>query len=101
MKNNPRVNLVGVDIDRRCTMMACINCLFYGGCGTFLVGNTLCNEYEDGRRVSYGMLYEIPKENLKEIRFEKPEEEKIEEKSQVVIEPKITESIEKLQSYKV
>jgi type I restriction-modification system DNA methylase subunit len=37
LRNNPRVNLIWVDIDRRCTMMACINCLFYGGCGTFLV----------------------------------------------------------------
>ena len=101
MKNNPRVNLVGVDIDRRCTMMACINCLFYGGCGTFLVGNTLCNEYEDGRRVSYGMLYEIPKENLKEIRFENHEEEKNVEKSQLVIETKIQETQENLKSYKV
>lgn len=101
LKNNPRVDLLWMDLDRRCAMMACINCLFYGGCWTFLVWNSLANEFEDGWRVSYGMLYEIPKEELKEIRFEKPVEEKIEEKSQLVIEPKITESIEKLQSYKV
>ena len=71
LKNNPRVNLIWMDLDRRCAMMACINCLFYGGCGTFLVWNSLANEFEDGWRVSYGMLYEIPKEQLKEIKLEK------------------------------
>lgn len=101
LKNNPRVCLTWVDIDRRCAMMACINCLFYGGCWTFLVWNSLANEFEDGWRVSYGMLYEIPKEELKEIRFEKHEEEKNIEKSQLVIEPKVTELIENSQSYKV
>ena len=74
LKNNPRVNLIWMDLDRRCAMMACINCLFYGGCGTFLVWNSLLNEFEDGWRVSYGMLYEIPKEQLKEINLEKKEE---------------------------
>ena len=101
-RNNPRVRLTGVDIDRRCSMMACINCLFYGWCGTFLVGNTLCNEYEDGWRVSYGMLYEIPKEELKQIRFERIDEvEKNEEKSEVVsLAEEKSEELE-LQSYKV
>lgn len=73
LRNNPRVNLIWIDLDRRCAMMACINCLFYGGCGTFLVWNSLLNEFEDGWRVSYGMLYEIPKEQLKEITLEKKE----------------------------
>ena len=101
LKNNPRVSLTWVDIDRRCAMMACINCLFYGGCGTFLVWNALVDEFEDWWRVSYGMLYEIPKEQLKEIRFNKIEEEKSEEKQQVFIEQKITETKENLQTYEV
>lgn len=74
LKNNPRVNLIWIDLDRRCAMMACINCLFYGGCGTFLVWNSLLNEYEEWWKVSYWMLYEIPKEQLKEIKLEKKEE---------------------------
>lgn len=65
LRNNPRVDLIWVDIDRRCVMMATINCLFYGGCWTFIVWNTLCNEYEEWRRVSYWMLYELSKEELK------------------------------------
>ena len=47
------------------------------------------------------MLYEIPKEQLKEIRFNKIEEEKSEEKQQVFIEQKITETKENLQTYEV
>lgn len=77
LRNNPRINVIWVDIDRRCAMMATINCLFYGGCWTFLVGNTLCNEYEDWRKVSYWMLYEIPKEQLKQIDFDKKVDEPI------------------------
>ena len=84
LKNNPRVNLIWMDLDRRCAMMACINCLFYGGCGTFLVWNSLLNEFEDGWRVSYGMLYEIPKEQLKAVRFDSIERE--EEKPEPIIE---------------
>lgn len=90
LRNNPRVNLIGVDIDRRCAMMSCINCLFYGGCGTFLVWNTLCNEYEDWWRVSYWMLYEIPKEQLQNIELKttpldspKPEQIQPEKKEEV------------------
>lgn len=101
MKNNPRVNLIWVDIDRRCAMMACINCLFYWWCWTFLVWNTLCDEYEDWRKVSYWMLYEIPKEQLKQITFDKPKEEKNETKKQLVIEPPNTETEDWLKSYDV
>lgn len=84
LKNNPRVSLIWVDIDRRCAMMACINCLFYGGCGTFLVWNSLLNEYEEWWKVSYGMLYEIPREQLKAVRFDSIERE--EEKPEPIIE---------------
>lgn len=84
LKNNPRVNLIWIDLDRRCAMMACINCLFYGGCGTFLVWNSLLNEYEEWWKVSYWMLYEIPREQLKAVRFDSIERE--EEKPDPIIE---------------
>lgn len=90
LKNNPRVNLIWIDLDRRCAMMACINCLFYGGCGTFLVWNSLLNEYEEWWKVSYGMLYEIPKEQLQNTEIKttpldspKPEETQPEKKEEV------------------
>ena len=89
LKNNPRINLIWVDIDRRCSMMACINCLFYGWCGYFLVWNTLCNEYEDGRKVSYWMLYEIPKEQLDKIipiPSDSPKPEQLEKSEKPIIE---------------
>ena len=102
LKNNPRVSLIWVDIDRRCAMMATINCLFYGGCGTFLVGNTLCNEYETWWKVSYWMLYEIPREELDQIRFNKNVEvKKSEEKSQSVPLEKVEELTENLKTYEV
>ena len=97
LKNNPRVDLLWMDLDRRCAMMACINCLFYGGCWTFLVWNSLANEFEDGWRVSYGMLYEIPKEELKEIDLNK----KIEQKTQSVSLAVEKSDTENVTSYKV
>lgn len=99
LKNNPRINLLWVDIDRRCAMMACINCFFYGGCGVFLVWNTLCNEYEDWWKVSYWMLYEIPKEQLKNIDLSgspKPEQEEIQpEKKEELLEYEVQWAIQK------
>lgn len=98
MKNNPRIKVYWVDIDRRCSMMACISCFFYGWCWEFFVWNTLINEYSEWRVVSYWTMREIPHERLKSQKFEPI---KNDEKSQSVSLDEEKSDTENISSYKV
>jgi len=59
LKKNPQCRLYWVDLDRRCVMMALLNCFWYWWAWEFIVGNTLTNEYSEWRRCSYWMIYEL------------------------------------------
>lgn len=67
-------------------MMALLNCFWYGGRGTFLVGNTLTKEYSEGRQCEYGMIYElnmaeVPNEPVEMVIQPQPEIQKISQQS--------------------
>lgn len=66
LKNNPRCRLYWVDLDRRCVMMALLNCYWYWWAWEFIVWNTLTNEYSEWWICSYWMIYEIDPDKFKE-----------------------------------
>lgn len=59
LRKKPTAYLYGVDLDRRCVMMALLNCFWYWWRWTFIVWNSLTNEYSEWWRCEYGMIYEL------------------------------------------